>query len=217
MWEQSPESMAQPLLDKPYDASITKRQNEKAQTGITCNNCHQTGHRASVCTKPRPCTECGEAGHWRKECPNRRCKWCDKTDHLADKCPEDLCLWCFQVGHLARECNNPRAKCDKCDAPHLTRLCRGRGGTLKKKRKGKAKAQQQIIQNRGRPSIPEEFNAMDGAQADTGGDTWGATQTGTDDYTWGATQTGTDDYTWGATQTGTGDITKEVKEANGCW
>ncbi|RBR22132.1 uncharacterized protein FIESC28_04637 [Fusarium coffeatum] len=157
MWEQSPESMAQPLPDKPYDAIITKRQNEKTQTDITCNNCHQTGHRASDCTEPRPCTECGEVGHWRKECPNRRCKWCDKTDHLANECPEDLCLWCFQVGHLAPE------------------------------------AEEQIIQTRGRSSLLEEFNAMDGAQP------------------------GTDDYTWDTTQTGTGDITKEVEEANGWW
>ncbi|KAI1053698.1 hypothetical protein LB507_007280 [Fusarium sp. FIESC RH6] len=163
----------------PTRQRYQKGWNKKAEIDITRNNCHQTGHRASDCTEPRPCTECGEVGHWRKECPNRRCKWCDKTDHLADKCPEDLCLWCFQVGHLARDCNNPRAKCDNCDAPHLTRHCRGRGGTLKKKGKGKARAQQQIVQNRGRSSFLEEFNAMDGAQTDTGGDDWGAGQTDT--------------------------------------
>lgn len=52
-----------------------------------------------------------------------------------------------------------------------------------------ANVRQQIVQNRGRSSFLEEFNAMDGAQADTGGDDWGAGQTETGGDAWGDGET----------------------------
>ncbi|KAH7193639.1 uncharacterized protein B0J16DRAFT_83363 [Fusarium flagelliforme] len=127
----------------------------------------------------------GETGHWRKDCPKRRCKWCDKRGHLANQCPEDRCVQCSQIGHTSEDCNNSRARCENCGAPHLTRLCRkgkeNQGSGQGNKRDDSliipnfANVRQQVIRNRSRSSLLEEFNAMDAAQHGTGDDVRGTT------------------------------------------
>ena len=56
----------------------------------TCRCCHQPGHLAKDCTAGNVCRECGQEGHKKNSCPNRRCYHCQETGHLEFNCPQYL-------------------------------------------------------------------------------------------------------------------------------
>ena len=53
----------------------------------TCRRCHHPGHLAKDCEAGDVCRECGEEGHKKSNCPNRRCYHCQEKGHLEFDCP----------------------------------------------------------------------------------------------------------------------------------
>jgi RNA recognition motif-containing protein len=79
------------------------------------------------------CLNCGEVGHKRDFCSNKRipqpCHFCGLTDHEAGDCSFIVCFRCREIGHHSRDCQNGRIQrtvlCTICGAnTHETRRCR---------------------------------------------------------------------------------------------
>ena len=65
------------------------------------------------------CRNCGESGHWARECPNETkraaCILCGKDTHDSFSCTEKTCFKCNKVGHLAINCTETNViKCNRC-------------------------------------------------------------------------------------------------------
>ena len=84
----------------------------------------ETGNRGGNCL------ECGQKGHFRRECPTRLCRCCGQSGHLAQCCPKKAkasndgsCYYCREMGHIAREC----PKKVQADGQGACRFCRQQG------------------------------------------------------------------------------------------
>ena len=58
------------------------------------------------------CRECGERGHFLKNCPQRVCFHCNIKGHMMADCPNVTCHVCQEIGHFANAC--PRSTCPNC-------------------------------------------------------------------------------------------------------
>lgn len=56
----------------------------------TCRNCQKEGHEAKDCTAGKVCQICGEPGHTKGSCPERRCYHCQEKGHESARCPQYL-------------------------------------------------------------------------------------------------------------------------------
>jgi hypothetical protein len=52
----------------------------------TCRNCQKEGHNAKDCTAGKVCRICGEPGHTKGSCPQRRCYYCHEKGHETASC-----------------------------------------------------------------------------------------------------------------------------------
>jgi hypothetical protein len=52
----------------------------------TCRNCQKEGHNAKECTAGKVCRICGEPGHTKGSCPQRRCYYCHEKGHETSSC-----------------------------------------------------------------------------------------------------------------------------------
>ncbi|KAJ5454483.1 uncharacterized protein N7458_005439 [Penicillium daleae] len=97
---------------------------------FACRNCGETGHFARQCpnAEAQKCFNCGEEGHNKAECPNpekpRACFNCGEEGHNKADCPKPrvfkgACRICSQEGHPASAC--PEKPADIC------KNCRGEG------------------------------------------------------------------------------------------
>ena len=65
------------------------------------------------------CKNCGESGHWARECPNETkraaCILCGKDTHDSFTCSEKICFKCNKAGHMAINCQETHViKCNRC-------------------------------------------------------------------------------------------------------
>ena len=56
----------------------------------TCRNCLSEDHEAKDCTAGRVCRECGQPGHTKGSCPERRCFHSHDKGHESHTCPRYL-------------------------------------------------------------------------------------------------------------------------------
>uniref|UniRef100_A0A060T7Z0 ARAD1B23991p n=1 Tax=Blastobotrys adeninivorans TaxID=409370 RepID=A0A060T7Z0_BLAAD len=98
---------------------------------VVCDNCGQhDDHYTKQCPKSQRCTNCGEFGHLRKACKNRRkvifCSNCHSRIHTEETCPliwrqyktaepskivrppSVSCYNCAEQGHYGDDCPKPR-------------------------------------------------------------------------------------------------------------
>lgn len=79
-------------IDKANQAPAKPLQYDPRFKNMTCDRCHEKGHKAAVCLAPAPvsrktedqrgCYECGEAGHFKRDCPKIKNKT-TATDHVG--------------------------------------------------------------------------------------------------------------------------------------
>ena len=95
----------------------------------TCNTtrcfiCRSTDHIASSCQYKDYCNNCGEKGHKKENCKDKKkCFRCQSTEHIQKDCEHVKCIKCLKKGHNIVECTN-KERCRYCGVyGHIGAMC----------------------------------------------------------------------------------------------